>query len=286
MGVRKLSIAFVLVVGLAGNLSARATEIFYGVRGSWGVDNPADLITIDPVTGGLDRVIGLTGLSGVGGFAVNPVNGKLYAAGGGDGTAGLHTLDRNTGAATFVGGGVTVKDMGFNSSGVLYAVMAGFGTGVNGELATIDLATGAVSSIGGAFLGGVGMAFDSTDTLYVKTNNTLYTVDPFTAAILSTTLLDRRLYNHLAIDAADTLYSTALWDSQPDSQIYTIDPTTGITTALPSAVPFLNPEVGISAFDFAAVPVPATLSLVGLGVAGIGFLRRRKSVGPFSPAIG
>jgi hypothetical protein len=173
--------------------------------------------------------------------------------------------------------------MGFNSSGVLYAVMADFGTGVNGELATIDLATGAVSSIGGDFRRGVGLAFDSNDTLYVKTEDTLYTVDPFTAAILSMTLLDRRLYNHLAIDAADMLYSTARFEPQLHSQIYTIDPTTGITTALPSAVPFLDSYVletyvGISAFDFAAVPVPATLSLLGLGVVGIGFQRRRKSV--------
>jgi putative pyrroloquinoline-quinone binding quinoprotein len=275
-----------LVVGLlvltvlvgAGLVQPVAAITLFGVRGHYGLGEPADLITIDQTTGALDSVKGLTGMTGVGGFAVNPLDGTLYAVGGGDGTPGLHTLDPTTGAATFVGGGVTASDMGFDRTGTLYAVMADDGTGIWGELVTIDLSTGGITSIGGSFIGGIGVAFDSANTLFIKVQDTLHTVDPTTGGVLTTVTLDSFLRNSLAIDENDVLYSHD-WGS--GGQIYTIDPLTGTTTALPSTVPPLDGDILLSAMDFTGViPEPSTLAIWGVltlcGI-GIGWRRRRKA---------
>jgi len=258
--------------------------MFYGVRGSYGLGEPADLITIDPITGGMVSQIGLTGMTGVGGFAVNPFTGTLYAVGGGDGTPGLHTLDPTTGAATLIGGGVTASDMGFDRSGNLYAVMADDGTGTKGELATIDLTTGSITSIGGSFSGGIGVAFDSNDNLYIKEydwntdESLLHTVDKTDASILSTTILDRELQNSLTIGPNNVMYSNSLWVNP--SQIVTINPSTGATTLLPDTIPGLDGWIVVSAMDYSnPIPEPTTLVLMGfglLGVLGIAIRKRRK----------
>jgi hypothetical protein len=249
-------LAFLIAMIVINNVAAAQT--FYGVRGDEGGGLAADLITINPTTGGIDSVVGVTGLTGVGGMAISPIDGTIYAIGGGNGTPGLHTLDPLTGAATLLGGNLVVRDMGFNSGGTLYAVLAKNGVTVGGELVTVDLTTGGITLIGGNFIKGIGLAFDSNDALYIKESafegdfsSMLYTVDPLTGEILNSVELDQTLHNSLAIDDEDVLYSHQ-WEGT-GSYIYTIDPLTGSTNRLPSRIdPLIDNEidVDISALDF------------------------------------
>jgi hypothetical protein len=286
-----LSRGLAILLTLALTNSALASEILYGIRGFFGTGFAADLITIDSTTGGLDSVIGLTGMTGVGGLAVSPIDGTIYAVGGGSGTPGLHTLDPLTGAATLIGGDVTVRDMGFDSNGTLYAVLTASHIYVEGPLVTIDLTTGAVTTIGGSFSRGIGLAFDSNDTLYIKESaepgtgdpSKLYTVDPFTGTILTSLTLDRDLNNSLAINASNVLYSFKRGTSNTKDQIFTIDTLTGTTTMLPSTIPWLVDgveKVRLSALSFSnsLVPLPAAVWLFGSGLLGlVGIARRKKT---------
>lgn len=273
--VKKLLTALLFLI-LSVNLVS-ASQILYGVRGSYGLGEPADLVMIDPVTGALDLIIGDTGLTGVGGFAINPLDGSMYASGGGDGSAGLYTIDPITGLATYIGGSVTVKDMGFDSNGNLYGIMADDGSGTMGELATIDLLTGDITSIGGYFGGGIGLSFDSNGALYVKESGILHSVNKSTAAIVETTVLDEFLYNSLTIDSNNNFYSHIRENGV--AQIVTFDEVTGAVTSLPNTVPAIpNSYAYISALDFVpqAIPEPVTMVLFGLGLLGITAVGRKK----------
>jgi len=271
----------------------------YGIRGNFGEGEASDLIEIDPLTGAMVQSIGDTGLDGVSGFAIHPATGVFYAAVSVSSTSapGLYTIDPATGAATLVApsADLQVTDMAFDSSGTLYA-----SRGIlYQDIITVDLVTGLPTVVGipGVLAGSVGIAFDSSDTLYLKTIDdipdgdegdgfilidVLYTLDPTDASVLTSLTLtgsDEMLRNSLAIDDSDVLYST-MWGSYPDEseycQIHTIDPVTGVVTPLPQVIsPYLDATL-ISAVDFApdaTVPEPASLSLLVLG--SLGLLRRR-----------
>ena len=100
----------------------------------------------------------------------------------------LVAIDTTTGLATAVGTiawdtGVyfgNVPDMSFDSTGNLYV----WREPCDDDLYRVDKTTAVATRVGEAGVGtaAVGLAFDSTDTLYMKTSNTLYTVDTTTGA--------------------------------------------------------------------------------------------------------
>jgi hypothetical protein len=72
-----------------------------------------------------------------------------------------------------------------------------------------------------------------------------------------------------------TLYATLMGSDFGDSTLVTIDPTTGATTFvadLGDGVWGLSSDSGM---EMAATPEPATISLFGVGLAGMLFIRRR-----------
>jgi hypothetical protein len=269
---KKLFIVVTIVLALAVGNVAMAEQTLYGVRGSYGFPYPAYLITINHETGELADApptepsdYRWIGMRGVGGLAINPLDGTMYAVGSGYTNApGLHTLDPLTGEVTRVIGEFIASDMAFDSDGTLYAIIRADGGGP-GYLATIDVDNGSTTAIGGHnFGGGIGVAFDCSGTLYIKERaggmygidmygiDLLHTVNKDTGIIETTVPLSARLRNSLAIDENNVLYSHAGldWDDKVD-QVVTIDPDTGEVTYLESVVGHrFRGWVGISALAF------------------------------------
>lgn len=145
------------------------------------------LVTLNPLTGAIDRVIGSYGvLVTVEGLAFRPTDGALFAID--VSNSKLARLDLSTGALTYIGilGVNSMAGLTFSQDGsVLYAL--GHSTG---GLYTLDLKTGLATLVGTGAAGGtggpLGMATDpETGLLYVAewrsgSSMTLATVAPLT----------------------------------------------------------------------------------------------------------
>jgi hypothetical protein len=134
---------------------------------------------------------------------------------------------------------------------------------------------GTVTSIGsGVGIDGRGMAYDDeNDILYATGGGGLYTVDTDTGT--STRVGDMGFSEipyeiGLAYDEIeDILYANVAGDG-----LYTLDVNTGEGTFIGA-----NGVGGIDGLTWMApqrIPEPATLALMGLGLAGIGFARKKK----------
>ena len=158
----------------------------------------------------------------------------------------LVAIDTTTGLATAVGTiawdtGVyfgNVPDMSFDSTGNLYV----WREPCDDDLYRVDKTTAVATRVGEAGVGtaAVGLAFDSTDTLYMKTSNTLYTVDTTTGAtsFQVSASFGVRLVNMLAFDESDVLYTGSRNGAQP---LVTLDVATGAVTEIgPTGIPFLS----------------------------------------------
>ncbi len=253
----------------------------FAVDGAGG--NVAILYELDPTTGGVLSTIGATGFSHVTGIAFHPTTGILYGVVSNSGQ--LITINTTTGAGTLVGTtGEQIPDIDFNSAGTLYGWSerdAAFTR--SDDLVTLDLTTGASTLVGLSNFGtsGTGLAFDSSDSLYVKRSNTLHSVDATTG--LSTGSIGitgtgvGSLDNILAFDNSNVMYSADRTGG--GATLYTVDPTTGVATLVGS-----NSIDNLSALAFSPaatpIPEPSTLLLFGvglLGVIGIGLRRQRRA---------
>jgi len=230
------------------------------------------LFAIDRHTGAVTAFGGLSSNINIsfGGLAINPVTGVMYATGGvGDPnpniahqSTGLLTIDKHTGAATLVGYaagnccgagdfGVNLNGLGFRSDGTLFA--NGFSLAQSdpstSHLYTVDLATGAATSIGSSG------------------------VD-----------LGRSLkYSGLAFSDNGSLLSLGSLDAASGA-LYSIKPATGAATSLSGAgLPYGSGPIhfgvdgGLAFAPVTAVPEPAVALLMGPGLlAVIGIARRKR----------
>jgi sugar lactone lactonase YvrE len=269
-------------------------EMLYAVSGAGGTASV--LYRIDAATGNA-QVVGPTGFTHVTALSFNPVTGVLYGHQSditGSGATNLLAIDPTTGAGTVIGStGQQIPDMSFSASGVLYAWSEGMivtdslgdpSFATNDDLYRIDPSTGAATKVGesGLITVETGLAFDKNGTLWLKPSNDLYTLDPNTGLASSTAIpltASIDLKNVLAFDENNVAYSISRRNGQ--SFLEKIDVVTGQVTEIGSIKVGDIPVAGISALAFQPVPVPASLTLFGLGgllLMGHHWLRRRRAL--------
>ena len=257
---RLWKVALAAATLLAGTTPAAEAQLAYGTTGT-------EIFTFDFGTG-VKTTLGPSGTSFLEGLALAP-GGTLYATAS---NGRLYTINTTTGAGTLVGNtglgnvegldflGNTLLATNFDDPYTLYSL--DLATAAPTPLVSGDVPIDLVRSL----------AVRDATTGYASSSNNLFRVDLTTGAM--TDLGPTGAF----IAALDFLGDGNLYAFAIDGTALRIDPTTGDATSLgfgtASTVVGMTAAVGTS-----AVPEPATVTLVAVGMAvvGVGAARRRTS---------
>ena len=270
--VMKILIFILLLATLAGS-QAKAV-LFANQLGSGNPLSSSILLTVDPITGASTEV-GPIGPPLMTGIAFGP-DGTLYG-GSAEFFPKLFTIDPTTGAGNVVGelGGTFIfTGIAFSPDGILY------GVDEFGPLFTIDTTTGTRSIIGTTEYSNRGLAFAPDGTLYSTgqtqggiNENGLFSIDTTTgAATLVGPIGGGSFISGLTFTPDGTLFAVDI----VNSRLLTLDPTTGAG----SVVGPLGRDTVHGLTFRADIPEPTTLAILGLGLVGLGAMRRRRTGGP------